>query len=143
MMSEKSIDSLNQLLQGEYMAINAFDIYTPQLKNNDYKKCFQSVQNNHRENISNLAVYIQNIKGQPQENLSFKGSFATMMMQTTVSLKAMNDKEILKKIIEGEEKGIQAAEKVLRGNLDNKSRDMAGEILHQDRKSLSELKSLM
>jgi len=35
------------------------------------------------------------------------------------------------------------AEKVLRGELDDKSRDIAGEILHKDRKSIEELKNLL
>jgi hypothetical protein len=34
------------------------------------------------------------------------------------------------------------AEKVLRGSLDNKSRDIAGEILHRDRRAIDELNSL-
>ena len=34
------------------------------------------------------------------------------------------------------------AEKVLRGNLDNKSRDIADEILHRDRISIRMLESL-
>lgn len=51
--------------------------------------------------------------------------------------------EIIEKAIEGETKGVNMAEKVLRGNLDEKSRDIAGEILHMDRKSIEKIKSLL
>lgn len=51
--------------------------------------------------------------------------------------------EIIRKAIEGETQGVNMAEKVLRGELDDKSRDIAGEILHQDRKSIDKLKSLL
>lgn len=142
-MKEKSVQSLNQLLQGEYMAINALDVFIPRLKNNHYKKVLQDIQNHHRKNISDLAAYIQNIDETPHENLSLKGSFANMMLSAQAAANDMQDSDILEKLIEGEEKGIQSAENILRGTLDNKSRDIAGEILHQDRKSLSELKALM
>lgn len=35
------------------------------------------------------------------------------------------------------------AEKVLRGDLDDRSRDIAGEILEKDRKSIEKLKKLL
>lgn len=35
------------------------------------------------------------------------------------------------------------AERALRGNLDHKSRDMAGEVSHKDRKSICQLNSLL
>jgi hypothetical protein len=35
------------------------------------------------------------------------------------------------------------AEKVLRGDLDERSRDIAGEVLHKDRKSIEKIKSLL
>lgn len=51
--------------------------------------------------------------------------------------------EIIKKAIEGETKGVNMAEKVLRGDLDERSRDIAGEILQQDRKSIEKIKNLL
>ena len=43
--------------------------------------------------------------------------------------------EIIEKAIEGETKGVNMAEKVLR-RAGRRSRDIAGEILHQDRNSI-------
>ncbi len=51
---------------------------------------------------------------------------------------------MLKKAIEGETKGVNMAEKVLRGgDLDDESRGIAGEILEKDRKSIEKLKKLL
>ncbi|NLM04466.1 MAG: hypothetical protein GX214_05545, partial [Clostridiales bacterium] len=50
---------------------------------------------------------------------------------------------IIEKAIEGETKGVNMAEKVLRGDLDDRSRDIAGEILEKDRKSIDKLKRLL
>ena len=51
--------------------------------------------------------------------------------------------EIIEKAIKGETQGVNMAEKVLRGDLDESSREIAGEILHKDRKSIEKLRSLL
>ncbi len=137
----ETIHSLNQLLQGEYMAVDVFNVFISELMGDEYKKTFQDVQSHHRKNISNLAEFIQNIDGKPHENLGVKGTMAEIKLQLQLNNKG--DEAIIKKAIEGETNGINMAEKVLRGNLDSKSRDIAGEILHQDRKSLDQLQALM
>jgi DNA-binding ferritin-like protein len=106
------------------------------------KKTFQEIQKQHRENIDTLANYIQNIGGRPQENLGMKGMMADIKVNMEFGLKT-DTAEIITKAVEGETRGVNMAEKVLRGNLDNKSRDIAGEILHKDRSSIDKLNSLM
>ncbi len=137
----ESIDALNQLLQGEHMAVDVFNTFISKLDNNRYKKTFQEVQNNHRENISYLAKYIQNLDGKPHENIGMKGTVADMKLMMELGM-AAKDQKILEKAIEGEVVGINMAEKVLRGKLDNKSRRIAGEILERDRSSLEQLNRL-
>ena len=51
--------------------------------------------------------------------------------------------EVIAKAIEGETQGVNMAEKVLRGTLDDKSRELAGEILQNDRRSIERLKNLL
>jgi rubrerythrin len=139
--SEK-IKSLNRLLQGEYMAVESFNTFISKVEDENVKKAFQKVQRQHRQNIETLAGYIQDIGGQPHENLGLKGKMADMKVSMDFGLKA-GAEEIIKKAVEGETQGVNMAEKVLRGNLDDKSRDIAGEILHRDRRSIEELNSLM
>ncbi len=140
--NEESIRSLNQLLQGEYMAVESFNIFISKVEDDNVKKTFQEIQKQHRQNINILANYIQNIGGRPHENLGMKGTMADMKVSMDLGLKADAD-EIIKKALEGETRGVNMAEKVLRGNLDNKSRDLAGEILHKDRNSIDKLNSLL
>lgn len=137
----ETVDSLNELLKGEYMAIESFNNFIPRLDCEEVKGCFQEVQNQHRENISNLVEYIQDIGGQPNENLGVVGKMADFMLDMDLGSDA-SDKEIINKAIEGETKGINMAEKVLRGSLDNESREVAGDILERDRQSIEKLKSL-
>jgi uncharacterized protein (TIGR02284 family) len=138
----KSTKSLNQLLQGEYMAVESFNNFISRLKDENVKKTLQEVQKQHRENIDKLASYIQSIGGKPDENLGMKGYMGEMMLN--MDLGSSSDmEEIVKKAIEGETKGVNMAEKVLRGDLDDRSRDIAGEILEKDRKSIEKLKKLL
>jgi uncharacterized protein (TIGR02284 family) len=140
--NKETIQSLNQLLQGEYMAVESFNNFIPKLEDENVKQIFQEVQKQHRENIDKLASYIQDIGGRAEENLGMKGIMGDIKINIDIGFDA--DKvEIIEKAIEGETKGVNMAEKVLRGNLDEKSRDIAGEILHKDRKSIEKLKSLL
>ncbi|MGF7058744.1 DUF2383 domain-containing protein [Brassicibacter mesophilus] len=138
----KPIKSLNQLLQGEYMAVDAFNVFISKVEEEKVKKTFQQVQDNHRNNIKTLAKFIQDMGGQPDENIGLKGNMADMKINIELGSKA-DTSRVVKKAIEGETQGINMAEKVLRGNLEDKSRDIAGEILHKDRSALDKLRTLM
>jgi uncharacterized protein (TIGR02284 family) len=137
----KKVKSLNRLLQGEYMAVESFNTFISRTKDENVKKIFQAVQKQHRKNIEKLAGYIQDIGCRPHENLGIKGKMADMKVNIDLGLRGDTD-EIIKKAVEGETQGVNMAEKVLRGSLDDKSRDIAGEILHKDRRSIDELNSL-
>ncbi len=142
MPSKNTIKSLNQLLQGEYMAVEIFNNFISRTKNENVKQVFKEVQKQHRENIDKLASYIQDIGGKPEENLGIKGKMGDIKINMDLGSDA-DTYEIIEKAIEGETQGVNMAEKVLRGDLDDKSRDIAGEILHKDRKSIEELKNLL
>lgn len=137
---EELVKSLNKLLQGEYMAIESFNNFINRLKDESIKTTFQDVQKQHRNNTGILANYIQNIGGRPEENLGLKGIMGNIMLN--MELGSSVDYEVIKKAIEGETKGVNMAEKVLRGNLDNESRNVAGEILQYDRDSIKKLGDL-
>lgn len=133
-----SVKSLNELLQGEYMAVESFNNFISKIEDEKLKKSFQNVQDQHRENIKILSNYIQEIGGKPDENLGLKGKMGEMMLNMKLDF---NDAGmVLEKAIEGETQGINMAEKVLRGTLDDKSRAIAEQILDNDRRSINELK---
>lgn len=140
--NSETIKSLNELLQGEYMAVESFNNFISKLENKDIKQTFQEIQKQHRENIDNLANYIQDIGGQPDENLGMRGKMGDIMVNIDLGFK-VDDIEIIEKAIDGETKGVNMAEKVLRGDLDDRSRVLTGEILEEDRKSIKKLKGLL
>lgn len=139
--NKETIKVLNELLQGEYMAVESFNNFISRVEDDRIKIGLQDVQKQHRENIDILANYIQNIGGQADENLGMKGKMAELKLN--LDLIKSNDEDIIKEAIEGETNGIEMTEKILRGNLDDKSRDLTGKILANDRKSIDKLNSLL
>jgi len=138
----ETIESLNELLQGEYMAIESFNNFISRVDDDRVKDCFKDVQQKHRKNIDKLATYIQDIGGQPNESLGMKGKMGEMQLNMSLGSKA-DTGAIVEKAIEGEVKGVNMAEKVLRGNLDDESRDITGEVLERDRESIDMLRRLI
>lgn len=138
---QETVKSLNQLLQGEYMAVESFNNFISRLKDEKVRQVFMDIQKQHRDNIDKLAGYIQEIGGKPEENLGLKGTMGEIKVNLDLGPDAGTE-EIIKKAIEGETKGVNMAEEVLRGDLDERSRDIAGEILHEDRKSIKKLERL-
>lgn len=123
------------------MAVESFNNFIAKVEDDHVKQQFQEIQQQHRDNINTLASYIQNIGGRPEENLGLKGTMGQMRVSMDLGNKT-DTGELIAKAIEGEIQGVNMAEKVLRGRLDNKSRDIAGEILHKDRANIEKLKKL-
>jgi len=138
----QTVKVLNELLQGEYMAVESFNNFISRIRDDNIKKEFQRIQQQHRSNIEKLATFIQNMGGQPDENLGIKGKMGDLKVNMDLGFKA-DDFEILKKALEGETRGIHMAEKILRGKLDDKSRELVGEILQKDRMAVHKLKTLL
>lgn len=124
------------------MAVESFNNFLSRLDEENVRQVFKEVQKQHRENISRLASYIQDIGGKPEENLGLKRKMGEIKINMDLGSHSDTAK-IIEKAIEGETQGVNMAEKVLRGNLDDRSRDVLGEILNNDRKSIEKLKSLL
>ena len=124
------------------MAVDSFNNFISKLKDDRTIQCFKEVQKQHRENIDKLAEYIQDIGGKPDENIGLKGKMGEMKLNIDLGFQT-NANKIIEKAIEGETQGVNMAEKVLRGDLDDRSRDLAGEILKKDRESIEKLKDLL
>lgn len=140
--NKETVKALNELLQGEYMAVESFNNFISRMDHESTKNVLQEVQKQHRENIDKLAGYIQDIGGKPDENLGLKGKMGDIKLNMDLGSRS-DSKEIVRKAIEGETQGVNMAEKVLRGDLDNSSRGIAGEILEKDRKSIDKLNELI
>lgn len=123
--NKETIKSLNQLLQGEYMAVESFNNFISKLEDETVKQTFKEVQKQHRENIDKLASYIQDIGGRAEENLGMKGIMGDIKINMDLGSDA-DKAEIIEKAIEGETKGVNMAEKSSKGELGRKIKRYCG-----------------
>ena len=140
--NKETIKVLNQLLQGEYMALESFNLFISRVNDDNIINGLKDVQKEHRNNIETLSNYILDIGGKPEENTGMKGKMGEMMLNNQLG-STSHVNEVIEKAIDGETKGINKTEKILRGNLDDKSRELTGQILENDRQSIDKLRNLL
>lgn len=132
---------LNTVLKGEQMAVEAYEKFISAVDNDNIKGTFQQIQMNHKENASQLAKRIQDIGEIPEYGTGASGVFANMMLGMETNGKSSVD--ILKRAYDGEDKGIAAAEEVVRGDLDDTSMELVKKILSCDHDHLKSMLHLM
>lgn len=134
--NKKSINTLNQLLQGEQMGVDSFNVVIDKIHCDDMKNSFQKMQEDYRKHSSQLAKRIQDLGGQPNEKLGLKGVMADAMLNINLTAND-SDEHVLEKAIAGVGKGVSMAEEIAKGDLDSESEELVKKILDEDRKHIS------
>ncbi|MCG8539162.1 MAG: PA2169 family four-helix-bundle protein [Clostridia bacterium] len=138
---DRTVEVLNNLLQGENMAVDSLNTFINKVGDENIKRTLQEVQSQHRENMSVLAKRIQDLGYEPREKLGLKGAMADLMIN--MDLIGEGGMSILNKVIEGENKGIsRMADEISRSNLDSESKKIANQVLEEDRSSLAKMRRL-
>lgn len=133
------IRDLNEFLKGIYMGIKAYERYIQHVDDEKIKDVLQKIQQEHKQHAIKVAARIQDLGGVPADDPGLKGLMAHMMMRMKGSTDDPNF--ILKDAMKGEENGIHMSEKIVRGDLDDESRQMVEQILEDDRNHLATLQS--
>lgn len=141
MVEENVTKELNGYLRGEYMAIHAFEHYIYHTKDVRIKTILQRMQQEHKEHAAKVADRIQNLG----EKAVMDNGVKLSVMETMMKIKAnpQTTEEILQGVIEGQTKGIQATEDLVRGDLDDVSLQLVKENLSQDREHIDQLQRLL
>ncbi|GAA0337988.1 hypothetical protein GCM10008967_30340 [Bacillus carboniphilus] len=135
------IEELNTLLRGTYMGIRSYEHYIQKVKDPEYKRKFQSMQQEIKNSAEKLATRIQDLGGVPADSEGFSGSMHSYMHQVMLS---DDTGKILQDAIKGlEEYGVQYSEEVVRGDLDPESRQLVEEVLDVNRRQADELRSML
>lgn len=132
---------LNAVLKGEQMAVESYEKFISAVDNEKIRENFQQIQKNHKEHAGRLAERIQNLGSIPDYSTGVTGIFANMKLDMETSGKSSVD--ILKRAYDGEDKGIAAAEEVVRGDLDDTSLELVKDILSRDHDHLKSMLHLM
>lgn len=140
-MNNKVIKELNTFLEGNYMAIHAYEKYVAHIQDSELKEVFQEIQQNHKKHAMIISERIQNLGGIPTDDVGMMGNFAQIMTNLKGSTK--NNTSILKDALVGEQRGIKKSKELLEGDLDPESLRIVQEVLDHDKKHVELLNKLL
>lgn len=141
-MSEKDVvKELNAYLKGEYMGIHAYEHYIHHTQDPHIRTELQRMQQDHKQHAAKIAERIQDLGGQAVMDNGIKLS----MMEFMMNIKGYPDstERILKGVLNGQMKGIEASEDLVRGDLDDTSLQLVKQNLAEDRDHIDQLNRLM
>ena len=136
---DSSITELNTLLMGEHMAIQSYEHFLQQVKDDSVKKKFQKIQQDHKFHAMKIAAQIQNLGGRPIND-------PPIMAEAMLALKSLHKKDvdsIIKDAYVGQKRGIEKSEEIVKGDLDQESMDLVKAILQEDQTHLTMLEELI
>lgn len=139
-MKNSVIKELNQFLEGNFMAIHAYDKYIHHVDDVKIKEVLQQIQQNHKLHAALIAERIQNLGGLPVNDVGFTGTIAELI-NSLKSTKA--DDHILKDALAGEHRGIEKSKELLEGDLDPESLSLVKQILETDEQHIDLLNKLL
>ncbi|PKR86556.1 DUF2383 domain-containing protein [Heyndrickxia camelliae] len=141
MTNEIIVEELNTILRGTYMGIRAFEHYIQELDKTDLKQNFQTMQQDLKQNASKLAKRIQDLGGVPADSEGISGSIHSFMHK----VKLPHDKnKIIEDAIEGiDNYGVHYSEELVKGDLDETSKQIVEDVINTNRRHVGKLKQLL
>jgi bacterioferritin len=139
-MDEPNVRTLNELVQGEHMAVQSYESILPALQE-ETRKEISGIIRDHKQHALEISDRIVTLGGIPDESTGMPG----MMSQAKLKAESMvrNEKSLLQKLYDGEDQGIGVVEKIIKGDLDETSREMVDKILRTDHDHLKNLQQLI
>lgn len=140
-MNNNDVKELNTALKGEHMAIDSFDHYIHDTRNEALKKKLMDMQQQHQFHAMQLSERIQQLGGNPANSSGITGFMAEIKHK--VSPKKYIDGNIVKTAKEGEEIGLEAYGEILSKLSDPANKQLAKEMLEDNVKIVESLNNLM
>jgi bacterioferritin len=139
-MKNNVIKELNTFLEGNFMAIHAYENYIHHIDDVEIKQVLQKFQREHKKHAMMIAERIQNLGGIPVSDVGMMGNVAELVNKIKGSTKGFTD--ILKDALVGEHRGIEKSKELLNGELDPESLALVKHILDVDQKHVDLLDRL-
>jgi len=140
-MKNKITKELNQFLEGNFMAIHAYEDFIEHMKDPAIKKTLQNIQQGHKQHAIKVAERIQDLGGVPVDDVGMKGKMVELMKN--MKGKTIGTKDILKDALVGEQRGIEVSRKILENDLDQDSLQLVKTILAHDEEHVERLQHLI
>jgi bacterioferritin len=140
-MEDTIVKELNEFLEGNFMAIHAYEKFIHHIDDPICKDKLQEIQKEHKIHAMQIAERIQDLGGIPADDAGFRGSVAEFMADLTQSTEGTH--HILKDALAGEERGIKVSRELVKGDLDPESLELVKSILRRDEKHVEELNGMI
>ncbi|MCJ7841342.1 ferritin-like domain-containing protein [Lederbergia sp. NSJ-179] len=140
-MKNRIVQELNEFLEGNYMAIHAYEDFIEHLEDSEAKQVLQDIQQGHKQHAAKIAERIQHLDGVPVDDVGLKGKMVEFMKNMKGT--AHGKTEILKDALVGEKRGIDVSKQLLKNDLDPESLNLVKEILSHDEKHVDQLNQLL
>ena len=139
--TEEETVILNKILKGETMAVDIYDQYSEQLEDQNMNNLLQQFKQDHQNHAEMISERIKNLGAEPQTNTGMTGLISKTMMEIGDLLGGRSsDQDILKKVYEGEDMGINQVEENLQTKLSSENQELITNILETDKQHLEQLK---
>lgn len=136
-MDKNVVKELNAYLKGEYMAIKAYENFIHRIKDPSMRLELQKIQRDHKQHALKVSKRIRNLGGIPVKGAGLIGVMSDM--KNLVKRNSGDTKFILKDAGNGEYRGIQMAEEVVKGDLDADSLKLIKSLMEEDRAHVGRL----
>lgn len=139
MENKQHINTLNELLKGEHMAINIYDKIKGIQQDEQVSQMFSKFEEDHIRHADQLSQRIVELGGKPKESTGLSGIMADI---NSIFNSLRGPEKILKQVYNGEDKGIHAYEDRI-DEIDPVSQGIVREIMNEDHEHLKWFKARM
>ncbi|MCK8817602.1 PA2169 family four-helix-bundle protein [Natroniella sulfidigena] len=130
--NNQSIEKLNELLKGEKMAANIYEETKGLQGDSQVKDFLEDFAQDHHRHAQQLEKRINQLGGNPNENIGMSGVMANMMAKLNA---IRGPKHLLNQIYKGESMGVKAYEERI-NDLDPLSQEIVQELIKEDKEHL-------
>lgn len=139
MENSSQIDTLNELLKGEHMAINIYSKTKEIQQDSQVSEMLAKFEQDHQKHAEQIAQRIKDLNGTPEAGTGFSGVMANM---SSIINSLRGPEHLLQQIYDGEDKGIHSYEDRI-DEMDTMSQDMVRQIMKEDHEHLKWFKARM
>lgn len=141
-MEKRTVDTLNNLLKGEEMAITSYSKFIHEASDDSLEKQFKEIQKDHNKHSELISERIIELGGTPKYGTGMAGIMSDVKYAFE-SVGGRTNHEILKDAWHGEDQGVALAEKIADGKLDEKSLKLVHDIIQVDHDHIKSLEKLL
>ncbi len=139
-MDQKSaaFDSLQALLNGQSIAIHTYDAFIPEVKDPELKAVFQKIRSGHRKQLDQVTRRIEELGYRPRIKLNPGMKLGELIIDARTRI-GIAEEKMVRWALKGEDMGLTTTEEIVKGDLDEVSKELVDFILDDSNHYINEL----